>query len=105
MTVRALHCFTYRQPRVSCCFRVELHSKGGWVQGRCLNLSENGLLVQLEYPVEAARSMLMRLTGPAWTVELDVTATHMDACHSGLQFQFHSEQQRHFVRAIVRAAT
>lgn len=97
-------CFHYRLPRFPHRFPLELLQPTSSVGGRCLNLSETGLLAQLEYPVVPGGPCTVRLILPAWTVDLEVELTYTDGCHSGFRFLFQSEQQRQFVRAIVQSA-
>lgn len=104
MTPAGPSCFQYRLPRFPHRFSLELLSAVAPVQGRCLNLSETGLLAQLEYPVETFGPQTVRLVLPAWTVDLEVEFAYTDGCRSGFRFLFQSEQQRQFVRAIVHAA-
>lgn len=97
-------CFQYRLPRYSSRFTVELLRPASPVRGRCLNLSETGLLARLEHPVGPDGPCIVRLVLPSWTVDLEVELAYTDGCHSGFRFVFQSEQQRQFVRAIVQAA-
>lgn len=97
-------CFQYRLPRFPYRFRLEVLSATAPVPGRCLNLSETGLLVELQYPIAAGEPCSVRMVLPTWTVDLEVELAYIDGCRSGFRFLYRSDQQRQFVRAIVQAA-
>ena len=101
--------FLYRLPRFDVMFPIEFVQDGtpdGSIAepataGRCLNLSNTGLLALFVYPLGEGTVGMLRLKPASRTFVLRAVVTHSEGMRAGLKFSFASDQERQVIRALV----
>ena len=106
--MNSVSAFLYRLPRFDIVFPIEFLPEGALEDtatstGRCLNLSNTGLLGSFMLPLGEGTSGVVRLRPASRTFPLRATVTHSEGVRSGLKFAFASDQERQVVRALVDA--
>lgn len=96
--------FLYRLPRFDIHFPVEFVTPAGTTAGRCLNLSDTGLLACFLLPLGGGEQGMLRLSPAGRVFDLAASVMHSDGQKSGLRFHFATDQQQQIIRALVNAA-
>ncbi len=104
----SISAFLYRLPRFDIIFPIEFAHDGqagdtAVTAGRCLNLSNTGLLGSFAYPLGADSVGTLRLKPASRSFALRAAVTHSEGLRSGLSFVFANDQERQVIRALVDA--
>ena len=98
--------FLYRLPRFDIMFPIEFvpasaPDDAAITTGRCLNLSNTGLLGSFAYPLGGGTSGIIRLKPASRSFPLQAFVTHSEGMRCGLRFSFTTDQERQVIRALV----
>ncbi len=94
--------FAYRLPRFDVALPVEFCCQAGNIAGQTRNVSDTGLLVRLTEPVIDGTAGIVRLRLGTCTLEIESRVTHSEFLAAGISFVFSSDQQRQFIRTLVK---
>lgn len=89
-----MHKFQYRSPRYTVDLPVRLSFGKGTIEGRCREISQEGMCLELEQPMEANDTGTASLRYEAMRVDVGVCVIRPGACDGGVKFVFESDQQR-----------
>lgn len=73
---------------------VRLTFDHGTMSGRCREISQEGMCLELEDALSANDQGTASIGYESVSLEVDVCVTHAEACGGGLKFVFQSDQQR-----------
>ena len=89
-----MHKFKYRAPRYPIDLPVHLTLEGSTLHGRCLEISREGMRLELETPMPVNASGTVSLSYRHISMEVPVRVKYTGAHQEGLRFIFESEKQR-----------
>jgi hypothetical protein len=93
--------FEYRYPRFTVDFPARLSTANETLAGRCLNISTNGIRLDLAPAVLPGEYGTVALRHQDQTIQLKVRVAHTGHEHSGLEFLFDSAAERSIVTDLV----
>ena len=93
--------FEYRTPRYPVDLPVSFQTKNTIVAGRCMEISREGMRVQLREPVETNTCGTVSIQYKDLDLELPVCVAHTAADLKGLKFLFESEKDRADIERLV----
>ncbi len=94
--------FNYRLPRVAVELPIEFCAGDSTISGRTKNISDTGVLVSFNEPVFTGKTGFVRFRIGSCAFEMQAVVTHIELFEAGLNFTFSSEQERVFMRTLVR---
>lgn len=106
MTLNNVYSFGYRAPRFRTDFRLLLQTENGNVSvqnGRCKDISEDGLAAQFWSPLEVGTAVTLVLTVPGSSKTMRIAARVTNRHHDfyGFAFIFSCQDQRSYIQAFV----
>jgi hypothetical protein len=96
-----MHKFSYRSPRYVVDFPVELVHDNVVMEGRCREISSDGMQLELRRPLPQDFCGLVCLTWQDIEVELHVRLAHSGSRQDALRFVFESEKERMAVADLI----
>jgi len=93
--------FEYRSPRFSADIPVQFIFEESALFGRCIEISEEGMTLQLQEPFPAVPSGVLSIMHRNCTLQLKARVAHTNGAQGGLQFVYESPAERHSVAKIV----
>jgi hypothetical protein len=96
-----MHKFTYRTPRYTVDFPVQLALGEAIITGRCREISTDGMQLELRRPLPAGFQGVVCLSWQNVHLELQVRLAHTGAKQDALRFVFGSEKERAAVADLV----
>jgi len=105
---RSIYNFGYRVPRFRTDFHLLLQTEDrhpGLLDGRCTDISEDGLGAQLRIPLDVGSSVTLIFTLPGASTSLRVAARVINQQRDfhGFAFLFSSQKERDYVHAYVES--
>jgi hypothetical protein len=97
--------FEYRHPRFSVDLPVQLSLADEMVAGRCVDISTQGMRLELLRPVVRGSCGMVSLRYQNQTIKLNARVTHTGSAHNGLEFLYHSAAERSAVAHLVASLT
>lgn len=98
--------FDYRAPRFVVDFPVRLSFEGAIQQGRCREISTEGMKLELLEPLAPDAQGTVLLNHQDIILELTIRVAHSGSYFDGVKFVYDSEEQRDEVnRLVARLAT
>jgi|HubBroStandDraft_1064217.scaffolds.fasta_scaffold67716_3 hypothetical protein len=93
--------FEYRTPRYLVDLPVLFSLPNSNIQGRCKEISKEGMKVELQEPVSPETCGIVCIDYMDLSLELRVCVAHAGAGYDGLKFLFESERDRIGVERLV----
>jgi hypothetical protein len=93
--------FNYRVPRFNVDIPVRLTFEESSQVGRCMEISTEGMKLELSRPLSPDSSGLVQIHYQGVTLELTVRVAHSSASHDGVRFVYESDEQRDEVIRLV----
>jgi hypothetical protein len=97
--------FEYRHPRFSVDLPAQFFLVDEMVAGRCVDISTQGMRLELSRPVAPGSCGTVSLRYQNQTIELNARVTHTGSAHSGLEFLCHSAAEQSAVAHLVALLT
>lgn len=96
-----MHKFSYRSPRYVVDFPIQLIHEQIVIDGRCREISTDGMQLELLRPLPSDFSGLVCLAWQNIRLELPVRLAHTGSRQDALRFVFESEKERRAVAELV----
>jgi hypothetical protein len=93
--------FDYRAPRFVVDFPVRLAFEESIQQGRCREISTEGMKLEVREPLAADAQGIVRFSLQEAVLELPVRVAHSGSYYVGVKFVYGSEEQRDEVNRLV----
>jgi hypothetical protein len=93
--------FEYRTPRFSVDLPVRFTVEDTTLIGRCTEISQDGMRLELRHPLPADACGVVRMSYQEWNLELNVRVAHVGATHGGLEFIYESDRERIAVARLI----
>lgn len=97
--------FDYRYPRFAVDFPVRYRAENGTQSGRCTEISEEGMKLELPEPLVSDTAGRVSLTFQDRVLEFNVRVAHGGGQHGGLEFIYESRHERAVVTQLVASLT
>jgi hypothetical protein len=97
--------FDYRAPRFAVDLPVRLMFEESIQPGRCLEISTEGMKLELRQPLAPDATGTVRLSYQDAILELPVRVAHSGAFYDGVKFIYESDEQRDEVSRLVTRLT
>jgi hypothetical protein len=93
--------FDYRAPRFSVDLPIRLTFEDSMQDGRCREISTEGMKLELREPLCPNSCGKVRLNYQNFRLELPVRVAHSGASYDGVKFVYESDEQRDDVNRLV----
>jgi len=93
--------FEYRTPRFSIDIPVQFTVEGSTLDGRCTEIGQEGMTLELKQPLTPNSSGMVSLTYRDHTLEIRARVAHATGTNAGLEFLYNSEEERGDVANLV----
>ncbi len=93
--------FDYRAPRFAVDFPVQMRFENSVQQGRCLEISTEGMKLEVRQPLGPDACGTVVFTYQDFTMELPVRVAHSGSFYDGVKFINTTEEQRDEVNRFV----
>jgi hypothetical protein len=97
--------FEYRTPRFSVDLPVQFIVDDLTFLGRCREISQEGMTLELREPLTTNTSGRASLTYREQVVEVRARVAHATESHAGLEFQYDSDAERGAVAHLIASLT
>jgi len=100
--------FEYRSPRFAVDLPVQLAVEESILAGRCKNISEEGMKLELSRPLPLNARGTVMLICQDRPLELNIRVAYSGKTHDGVEFLYNSDSERiavaHFVASLAGSA-
>ena len=96
-----MHKFEYRAPRFNVDLAIKLNVQQTTLQGRCRNISKEGMRLELCQPLPADARGTLLMTYRDQPIEINIRVAHRGATHDGVEFIYQSDGERLAVTHLV----
>jgi hypothetical protein len=86
--------FDYRAPRFLVDLPIRLTFEDSMQDGRCSEISTEGMKVELRQPLSPDSCGMVRLSYKDFTLEVPVRVAHSGSSYDGVKFVYESDEQR-----------
>jgi len=93
--------FDYRAPRFAVDLPVRLAFDGSIRQGRCTEISTEGMRLEVREPLAPDACGIVHLGFQDISIQLPVRVAHSGSFYEGVQFVYETEEQRDEVNRLV----
>jgi hypothetical protein len=93
--------FEYRSPRFAVDLPVQFTVEQSTVPGRCRNISQEGMRLELRQPLPPDARGTVILSCQDHSLELSVRVTNSGKIHEGVEFIYNSDSERDAVAHLV----
>jgi hypothetical protein len=99
-----MHKFEYRAPRFNVDLAIKLNVQNSTLRGRCRNISEKGMKLELCEPLPADTRGTIQMTYLDQPIEVDIRVAHTGSTYGGVEFVYKSESERVAVMRLVASS-
>jgi len=97
--------FEYRSPRFPVDFLVQFTVEDLTLTGRCREISQEGMTLELRQPLTLNSSGMISLHYREQTIQIRARVAHVATTHCGLEFLSESETERSALAHLIASVT